>query len=138
MNSKRKFIAILAIFCMIASAGIISAADNDLNNKTDFFGVDSDVIMNYTDFNDLSDFKDFQNATDINSTDMYNHDANDNLTDEVADYQPGNDHVDLQNNSCDNEVHTEKTVNKILATGNPIVVALAVIALIGSSVIRKK
>ena len=141
MDFNKKLLSILAIFCIIASAGIVCAADsngyagsNYLDNNG-FSG--SQYYGNYDGGYAGSNY--YNNSEPGNGLPLENqtNPYAGNATHDVAGNATGNATGEVTNNTAGNA--TNGTSHNMLSTGNPILILLAVIAVIGgATVLRRK
>lgn len=135
MKLKNKIFAILAIFCLIASACAVSAADDVNDTFTD--DLYDGYAQNTPDMPDL-------NATDDNSSDLDAEAIHDSMV-LPPDYAHsemnatnGTGHAAGENVTTTNTTNTTQA-HTLPATGNPILVLLAVGAVLGGAgVLRRK
>jgi LPXTG-motif cell wall-anchored protein len=120
MNLSKKLLTLLAIFCVIASAGVVCAADNDGG----YVGID------YVD--DMGDYAGSQYDDGGWAGSQYNETAENaaaNQTAPAAGEPTGTTNMTANATSS----HT------MLATGNPILILLGVSAVLGgAAVLRRK
>ena len=132
MEIKRKLLVLLAIFCVIGSAGIVCAADNssyDGNYYQDMNGIDES--QNANDNGGYAGSQYYKNAEPgaglplENKTNPYAGNATNDAT--------GNSTHNMTGNTT-----PANSNNKMLTTGNPILALLAVSAIIGGyGIIRR-
>lgn len=135
----KKLVTLLAIFCIIASAGAVYAAD--VNNTGEY------TESNYpSDDKNQENEKQERNQQDSdNYTESPDNDTNENITEVPydSDYGEGTDEAvnetDLSASEPENETN-KTTVPRIMhATGNPILMLVIVAAGLGSAaVLRRK
>lgn len=145
MEIKRKLLVLLAIFCVIGSAGIACAADNssyDGNNNPYMNGIDES--QNPNDNGGYAGSQYYNNAEPgaglplENQTNPYagntTNDATGNMTGNATNNATGNATHNMTGNTT-----TSNSNNKMLTTGNPILALLAVSAIIGGyGIIRRE
>ncbi|MBQ6349832.1 MAG: hypothetical protein IJI42_02745 [Methanobrevibacter sp.] len=145
MEIKRKLLVLLAIFCVIGSAGIACAADNssyDGNNNPYMNGIDES--QNANDNGGYAGSQYYNNAEPgaglplENQTNPYagntTNDATGNMTGNATNNATGNATHNMTGNTT-----PANSNNKMLTTGNPILALLAVSAIIGGyGVIRRE
>ena len=144
MEIKRKLLVLLAIFCVIGSAGIACAADNssyDGNYYQDMNGIDES--QNANDNGGYAGSQYYKNAEPgaglplENQTNPYagntTNDATGNITGNATNNATGNSTHNMTGNTT-----PANSNNKMLTTGNPILALLAVSAIIGGyGIIRR-
>lgn len=145
MEIKRKLLVLLAIFCVIGSAGVVCAADNssyDGNYYQDMNGIDES--QNANDNGGYAGSQYYNNAEPgaglplENQTNPYagnaTNDATGNMTGNATNNATGNSTHNMTGNTT-----PANSNNKMLTTGNPILALLAVSAIIGCyGVIRRE
>lgn len=143
MDLKLKTMTILAIFCLLLSAGSACAAQDIATNSDDVLSIDMDnnVIGVDESTGDIADdgvpyHADGTNATGNASGDRYDdgvpyHADGTNATGKLPN-ESGN------STSNGNSTNSTAAVHKLPATGNPILALLAVCSLIGVYTLKRK
>ena len=141
MDISKKIITLLAIFCLIASAGAVCAENID-GNATDIYNSQNDLDGNQNTA---------QESTHIGAPsiapDYAHHEpaagALENQTTNGTAYATGNGTAYTGNatntTAAHNATHNATNTHQMLATGNPILLLVGVTALIGGyAALRKK
>ncbi len=148
-GSFKKNIAILAIFCVLVSAGAVCAAD-DFGQLGSNYADDSGYVgSNYQDYDDgIAD-------SDSGYVGSNYQDYDDGIADDDSDYAGSNYQDDggwagsqynetLENATAQaageptNATNATGSVHSMLATGNPILILLVVAAVLGGYVVYKR
>ncbi|WP_407377090.1 hypothetical protein [Methanobrevibacter sp.] len=163
MNLSKKLLTLLAIFCVIASAGVACAADNSGftgSNYADDLAVD-DVSQYDSGVDDISyngddDVSQYDSGVDDIRYDggyagsQYQDDGgwagsqyNETLENQTAANQTADNATNatapVEANTTANATNATGALHTMLATGNPILVLLAVGAVLGgAAVLRRK
>lgn len=156
MNLSKKLLTLLAIFCVIASAGVACAADAD---------VDGNYLSATDDMDGVGDNPDFE-GVDYSTDDggwagsQYNgnvengHSGAPEIDPDYAHNEAAGEPINATGNSTDNAT-TNTTTNataqavqnqtanatsahNMLATGNPILLLLGVTAVLGAGAVLRK
>ena len=137
MDLKIKAMTILAIFCVLISAGSACAAEDIATNSDDVLSIDMDnnVIGVDESTGDIADdgvphHADGTNATGNASGDRYD--------DSVPYHTHGTNATGGFSNETGNSTNGTATTHTLPATGNPILALLAVCSLIGVYTIKRK
>ena len=141
MELNKNVLAILAIFLLIVTAGVVSAANNATvlsNGNGNVINADGNTAVNVNDVIDA-------NATGTNTTDVK---VLDNVTSNTTGNIVGNTTGNITGNATGNVTHnvTNTTVNATtpintlqkLVTGNPLLAFLIVSAVLGGYTIIRR
>ena len=137
MNISKKLLTLLAIFCVIASAGVVCAADADIDSGNDVMGYAAD---------DSGWAGSQYNETDQGgwAGSQYNEDEQGGWAGSQYNETLGNAAAGEPSNATADSVAQNMTANAtsshtMLSTGNPILALFAVSAVLGGyAVLRRK
>ncbi len=142
MNFNKKLLTLLAIFCVIASAGFVCAADN-----IDSGSNSQDGILLGESVNEPAEIDSDVSQDDVNQTDLEpgaglpleNQTAPlANETGNATGNTTGNTTDNATANTTANTTGNATVPQHLLATGNPILALLAVSAIMGSYAVIKR
>lgn len=119
MNLSKKLLTLLAIFCVIASAGVVCAADNDGG----YVGID------YVD--DMGDYAGSQYDDGGWAGSQYNETAENAAANQIAPAAG-------EPTGATNMTASVTSSHTMLATGNPILILLGVSAVFGGAVVLRR
>lgn len=146
MNLNKKLLILLAIFCLIASAGFVCAADysDSGNNSQDeillgvsndeHVGVDSDIPQDDANQQTLEPGAglSLENQTGLSDN------STGNVTDNTAGNTTGNATSNVTANTTEIAISNATAHHRLLATGNPVIALLAVSFIIGGYAVMKR
>ena len=143
MDLKIKAMTILAIFCLLISAGSACAAEDIATNSDDVLSIDMDnnVIGVDESTGDIADDSIPYHADGTNATGNASGDRYDDFVPQHADgtnATGGFSNETGNSTSSGNSTNGTATTHTLPATGNPILALLAVCSLIGVYTIKRK
>lgn len=145
MNVSKKLIAVLAIFCLIASAGVVCAEDVSGDGDSGYDG--GYAGSGYVDPADDSGSDDGGSASgDIADDGVPYHADGTDPTGNVTGNTTTTNSTGNVTNSTGNATNTTNATNAtnattnhgLLSTGNPILILLVVIAIVGAVIVIKR
>nr|WP_295159669.1 hypothetical protein [uncultured Methanobrevibacter sp.] len=154
MNITKKLLTLLAIFCVIASAGAVCAADADMDG-TYLSAVDDMGVGDHPDFDDIDDAYDggwagsqyngnvengHPGAPEIDPDYAHDEAAGEptNATGNATDNATANTTANTTAQAVQNQTANATAAHHMLATGNPILLLLGVTTVLGAGAVLRK